>query len=675
MPSLNPPLTKEDFINSYWQDVINSCERKECLAYRSGFWKKVQEEKEAGNDKEQAVSEILAFITGAAIKPESTEEFFAEVFKDLTDGHLDFLAEIVAEISDPELQARVADILWVRRRKQGGYQMAQLAVTAYLQSAIELEDPDNWTWCFDRIERALRLARRINYQAETVVAHIEVVLDRYKGEDPSWLSAKLMEILQEYRFGEPTKYAALAEKAATLAESAHDWRRARNYWDIKARWHLLEKNREKEGAASMLAAETYVKEAENALKRTSPSYLVASHFMQKAVEAFRSVQGTKEETAAAKARSEEVHKILIQYQEQSLKELATIFHKVDISNEVEQARAHVRGKEFQDALFSLALLGSPRNVSQLRQEVQKMARDFVGSHLFPRVMINERGKVVARQPDSVLLSNSNKSEAATRFKMYENAAHYQAFHAQAFIEPARYQINLEHSVRINDLLPIVSHSPFVPPEREYLFAKGLYAGLTGDFFTSTHILIPQIENSVRYLLWEQQNVRSSGLDNRGIQEERRLTTTLDPSKCPEITSIFDGDTLFDLQGLLIEDSGSNLRNRMAHGLINDSEFSSPIMSYLWWVALRLCCLPIWINQQKIEQSDPWVKFAGMFNDDPLFDEFVEDMVAYRRELDAEVTNDEDEPEELVLESLRTSLQQIREGRVHPISELWDGIDV
>jgi hypothetical protein len=35
-------------------------------------------------------------------------------------------------------------------------------------------------------------------------------------------------------------------------------------------------------------------------------------------------------------------------------------------------------------------------------------------------------------------------------------------------------------------------------------------------------------------------------------------------------------------------------------------------------------------------TDPWVRFAGMFKDDPLFDEFVEDMAAYRRELDAEV---------------------------------------
>lgn len=36
---------------------------------------------------------------------------------------------------------------------------------------------------------------------------------------------------------------------------------------------------------------------------------------------------------------------------------------------------------------------------------------------------------------------------------------------------------------------------------------------------------------------------------------------------------------------------------------------------------------------------------------------------------------DDEPEELILESIRVSLQQIREGKTRPISELWDGIDV
>lgn len=42
---------------------------------------------------------------------------------------------------------------------------------------------------------------------------------------------------------------------------------------------------------------------------------------------------------------------------------------------------------------------------------------------------------------------------------------------------------------------------------------------------------------------------------------------------------------------------------------------------------------------EIERSDsphPWLKFAGMFKDDPQFDEVLADIQVYRRELDAEI---------------------------------------
>jgi predicted HTH domain antitoxin len=37
-------------------------------------------------------------------------------------------------------------------------------------------------------------------------------------------------------------------------------------------------------------------------------------------------------------------------------------------------------------------------------------------------------------------------------------------------------------------------------------------------------------------------------------------------------------------------------------------------------------------------------------------------------------NPDDDPDELILASLRHSLQQAKAGRVHPLSELWDDID-
>ncbi|OCQ97661.1 hypothetical protein BCD64_06065 [Nostoc sp. MBR 210] len=47
-----------------------------------------------------------------------------------------------------------------------------------------------------------------------------------------------------------------------------------------------------------------------------------------------------------------------------------------------------------------------------------------------------------------------------------------------------------------------------------------------------------------------------------------------------------------------------------------------------------------IVTQEIEtptSEHPWMKFAGKYKDDPQFDDMLADIAAYRRELDAEMT--------------------------------------
>lgn len=38
------------------------------------------------------------------------------------------------------------------------------------------------------------------------------------------------------------------------------------------------------------------------------------------------------------------------------------------------------------------------------------------------------------------------------------------------------------------------------------------------------------------------------------------------------------------------------------------------------------------------------------------------------------SNPNNDPDELILASLRLSLQQVNRGQIHPLTELWDGID-
>lgn len=586
MNSTPLPLTKDDFVNSDWQEIVNSSEKKECLSYWRGFWDKVKEASSANDDTNKRIYELLALVTHAAIKREPANNCFPSSIDRISEDQLTFLPVIVTEISDPELQARVTDILWVR---QNNYQMALLAIDAYLQSATILESPEHWPPCVDRIGRAFYLSQKLNHKQQKVIDHIESVLDKYNGEDPLWLSTRLMEMLQSARIGSPTKYASLSEKAALSAEADHRWDKARRLWHIRAVWHRMDGDRQSEFSASMRECETFVAQAEHILQQKTPLYSLASVHLEKAVAGFRSIRGTEAETAPARERAKEVHKMLLTYQENIPGELIPISEEIDISVFVEKARDAVRGKTLQDAFFALTAGNIPVNMVRLESEVRRQASEFILSNMFPIRIYNGMGKVVATQPGSIDSSDLEESKKAVLFKMYQDAILHHDIAVKSFIEPAREQIVLEHNVSIQDILFLITPSAFIPPGREYSFAKGIHAGLEGDFLVSAQILIPQIENSIRYIMW-QRKIITSGLDDRGIQNEHSLNSILDRE---EVITIFNENTLFDLRGILIEHSGSNLRNRMAHGLIDDHEFySSTVVRYLWWLSLRLCYLPV-----------------------------------------------------------------------------------
>jgi hypothetical protein len=50
-----------------------------------------------------------------------------------------------------------------------------------------------------------------------------------------------------------------------------------------------------------------------------------------------------------------------------------------------------------------------------------------------------------------------------------------------------------------------------------------------------------------------------------------------------------------------------------------------------------------------EKPHPWLEFAGIFKDDPSFDQFLQEMETYRKEVDAQA-----EEEEYLLEETKAS---------------------
>ena len=608
----NIPLTKSDFEELQLEESIKDCDKSECFYYSPLFYTKAHEAEAAGNQNMVEAFTLLGAVTSLRLKPSSLTDPFTPaivshdsrsyIVDDFSDDHLNVLYEIVQDIFNPEIRARVADILWIKKRD---YHMAKLAINSYLESATILEDPYNWTQCAERIERAFRLGASLGKNAghiDPVISHIETVLDKYNGEGSKYLSERLMGFLLEQKKGDYKKYSALSEKLAKNAESDGDWCRARTYWETKVRWHVLDEDEINEGGAKVQAAETYVKEAEAALESEQSSYMLASAHLQHAVEAYRRIGGDKE-------RIKELHSALLEYQERSTTELKTVSTEIKLDGYVKKAIARVKGKTLHDAIIELALIVSSPEVNDLREQVQELVKEFSIQQILPTVGVNENGRVTGNMPN--IYSNDPKEvEGALRAKMFKHSRYHHTIFAQGIIEPARHQINLEHNVRLNDFIPLVSNNPLIPTGRELIYAQGLHAGMEGDFLVAAQLLIPQLENSIRHVL-TQHGVITSGIDSKGIQDEHSLNTTL---YLPEMHEIFGEDITFDFQGLLVERFGYNLRNRMAHGLMSYDAFYSVPVIYLWWLTLRLCCWPILMRIEENQANQ---------TKDKITDEFVE----------------------------------------------------
>ena len=111
-----------------------------------------------------------------------------------------------------------------------------------------------------------------------------------------------------------------------------------------------------------------------------------------------------------------------------------------------------------------------------------------------------------------------------------------------------------------DLSFVVENNPFIPPDHEGIFLRGLHAGFHGDFIVASHLLPLQIENSLRYVL-EENGVDVSNLMSDGTQPVKVLGAILG---IPATKQIFGEQLCFELRGCLIEKTGYDFRNRVAH---------------------------------------------------------------------------------------------------------------
>ncbi len=563
---------------SYIAPLIKECKKKKC----SEYWEITRNLPQKQMSQEEiAVVDLFNAIVSYYLVPDSPNEPLKEYImmqggksptpKDLTTEERDFLQQVLPKIKDNELKARVADTLWVLKHGKA-QEHAKNAIEAYLISADTLLE-ESWHDVWERLARAIRIFDNLRLLDENKCPkkiNVPQKISEYieSSTTPPHLVMRLIELLHATYRPYNDEHVKILENIATTYESEPDYHMAKNVWDLAASLYKRAENTDEAIRCQVKAAETYVSLANDKEKAQPPSYLHVSGFLESAVKAYRAIPSENK-------RSVELYKRLLDAQSKTPDEMHVIPFEIKFSDdEIKLYTDQVSGRNIGTALCNFAFIEEPPRLEEMKKQLENLEQGFSFRSLAPSQSIDRKGRIVG----SSSIHNSPES------KMHRDIAPLHRSHVViGALAPALQQIRLEHNISLSDWKSMIKDHPFIPPKRVDAYALGLFHGFHGDFISAAHILIPQIENSIRYLLDNQGEPTSKQLRD-GTQEDNNLNKTLESE---ELKKLFSKDLIFDLQGLLIKKEGENLRNNLLHGRMDDDELFQPKMVYLYWLTLHI----------------------------------------------------------------------------------------
>ena len=524
-------VTSAEFAAADFEAPIGDSSNVDCWTLGSLYQTAASEAEESGDGSALRVFALLALIANIHFKPEDRAEPYGpqSVFdgrrsmipSDLRGTQSAVISEFVPTIRNPGLRARLADIVWQNNRKVPS--MAQLAVDAYcdavqlvLDGQAEFFDGDRTASGYDGCRMLLRgcqIAHATGWkdpQASRLRTLLGTVIrDAIDRQDHRGFF-NVGDVALQFGIGDPANIASNAEIFA-ISESV-DPHSSHALWEVAARAHSSSRNQNERDRCLVAAAETHLTIADAA----GGQGMVAAGAIMDAIEALRRLPNTKQQREELKRR--------LRHAQASVRdEMGSISTTIDLTELIEHARRSIVGVSLGRALGEFADFARSPDPDILRDQARDVADQNVLSSIMPSTVLDDDGKVVAKSPG--LRGDENDSKVALHHLIARHESLRRQTAVAGLIEPARQLIWSEHSLHLRDLRLIAAMTPFVPADRVDLVTTGLARFLGGDFFSALHILVPQIEHSLRHIL-KHAGVDPSSIHSDMTQEDRIFSVIL-----------------------------------------------------------------------------------------------------------------------------------------------------
>lgn len=589
-------VTAEDFASVDLNALTSGMARLDRHALVDLFWSKIKEAVDAGDAQTERVFRLVSALVGLHLRVESEGDPFGLQWQngsrrtaiphDFRGKQSEILADLAPSIVHPTLRARFADVAYETGVRRAG----RTAVDAYCEVARRIADgsaalefPDIGTRamdCVKPLERSFMINARIAKRGtlvEPIAETLRLAFENAVAERAYFPLAQLGRHVLQHKLIPAHE---VAETAANLASTTlpEDYDLA-----VKECWNLVSDAYDRAGDANA-SRDASIKSIERtlAMADTVTSSSAKAHWVKQALREFRA-------RGDAKDRVDEMRRRLRELQDKALDEFATIPLKLDGVEEVrEQTYEQFKALCLSDALRSMVGFSKPDDVEKLKALVLQQANDFPLSNLFATSYADHEGREVARGPS--LDFDDQPCEAWYKEHGIRHMAIVRRFRVHGNIEPARQAVLERFSINEQHMLPIVQMSSFIPAGHHHIFSVGFARLWQGDYVTAGHLLLPQIENSLRHIL-QMSGRDAAKMEEDGLEGDRPLNILLSYCRA-DLEAILGVDMVWELDSLLNFRPGPALRHELAHGKMGWNSFFTDEAISACWLVYFLTILPL-----------------------------------------------------------------------------------
>ncbi|MBQ2921568.1 MAG: DUF4209 domain-containing protein [Tyzzerella sp.] len=526
---------------------------------------------------ENADKPLVPYIVMPTYQSVSIEGFTPE--------ELAIYGEIVHYIEDYRLQARIADILYLAPNFNGDnkqrIQYANIAVSAYEKFSI---DEQSWfRGGKEAIERLCYLG--LQTQGKKQVFHerlTERILNACLSRDninPVYTYG-LANLLYKYKLGK-SNYNAVAEKIRTCGDvflSKNNHRSAILCYELSCNFYKRLDNREKLAFFYKLIADTYERELPYLAPLFGQENLVKAKAALKLIPRTHKTDDILLKIGKLDAEIEELRELAHTQTIESSCEM-------DIAPYVIDAKKIVSGLDKYEALLALLKISHISNKEEIISSSIARIRKHHMQYYCKRYRFHRDGRLLEKYDGEVcILKELNEENPIVKEAAVKQHDIFVGLSALGRILPALEVLHQEHRYTFADFLEICETSSIIPTGRSDLFAKGLHFGYNYDFTTASHILAPQFEHLVRKFL-KNRGVRTTIEDSAtGKVDEKSLSALVG---LPDTPKFLGKNLTFTIASLFCDDRGTNIRNEIAHGLVDSKVGNLAPYIYAWWLIFRL----------------------------------------------------------------------------------------